>query len=177
MKFITFLLIGLMGFLSPSYSAVAKENVKESANEHQFTVYLVRHAEKILEQKNPPLTACGLKRAEQLSLMLEQANIKKVYSTEFIRTEQTAAPLANKLNLKVLSYSPRDLKLFAAQIKQEKQNVLIVGHSNTTPQLTAFIANTPVKDITEKEYQMLYQVHFNGEQTQLTLLKQPLTCQ
>lgn len=173
MKFITFLLIGLMSYLTPSYTSVAKE----SSNEHQFTVYLVRHAEKILEQKNPPLTSCGIERAEQLALMLEQANIKAIYSTEFTRTEQTAAPLANKLNLEVQPYSPRDLKSFAEKITQEKQNVVIVGHSNTTPQLTAFIANTPVKDITEKEYQMLYQVHFSGNKAQLTLLKQPLICQ
>ncbi len=173
MKFITLLLIGLMGFLLPSYTALANENSKE----HQFTVYLVRHAEKVLEQKNPPLTSCGIKRAEQLSLMLEQADIKTIYSTEFTRTKQTAAPLARKLKKTVQPYSPRDLKTFAAQIKQEQRNVLIVGHSNTTPQLTALIANTSVEDITEKEYQMLYQVHFSGDNAQLTLLKQPLSCQ
>lgn len=173
MKFIIFLLIGLMGFLLPSDTAFANKNNQE----HQFTVYLVRHAEKVLEPKNPPLTHCGVKRAEQLALILEQANIKAIYSTEFTRTEQTAAPLENKLNLKVQPYSPRDLESFAEKIKQEKQNVVIVGHSNTTPQLTALIANTPVEDITEKEYQMLYQVHFSGTKTQLTLLKQPLTCQ
>ncbi|MDG1753327.1 MAG: phosphoglycerate mutase family protein [Thalassotalea sp.] len=173
MKFITFLQLGLVSFLLPSYTALANEY----NGEHKFTVYLVRHAEKVLEQKNPPLTSCGIKRAEQLSLMLEQADIKAIYSTEFTRTEQTATPLANKFNLKVQPYSPRDLKSFATQIKQEKQNVVIVGHSNTTPQLTAFLANTPVEDITEEEYQMLYQVHFNGDNTQLTLLKQPLSCQ
>lgn len=173
MKFTTFLQIGLMSFLLPNYTVIAND----SDSEHQFTVYLVRHAEKVLEQKNPPLTPCGLKRAEQLAVILEQANIKAIYSTEFTRTEQTAAPLANKLNLEVQPYSPRKLESFAAKIKQEKQNVVIVGHSNTTPQLTAFVANTLVKNITEKEYQMLYQVKFSGGNAQLTLLKQPLSCQ
>ncbi len=142
-----------------------------------FSVYLVRHAEKQLDVKNPPLTQCGQQRAEQLALMLEKANITHIYSTQYTRTEQTAAPLAKQLNLTVKSYSPSDLETFAAKIKQAKKTSLIVGHSNTTPELTALIANTSVESITEQEYQMLYQVTFTGEQAQLAILKQPLTCQ
>jgi phosphohistidine phosphatase SixA len=173
MKFITFILVGLMSFLL--FPSQAKADVNNS--EPQFTVYLVRHAEKVLTQKNPLLTPCGIKRAEQLSVMLEQANIQTIYSTEFVRTEQTAAPLAQKLNIQVQGYSPRDLKAFANKIKAERKNAVIVGHSNTTPQLTALVANTLVKEITEQEYQMLYQVQFTGDNAQLTLLKQPLSCQ
>ena len=172
MKYITFILVALMSFLLLPSKAKADSN----NNESQFTVYLVRHAEKVLTQKNPPLTPCGIKRAEQLSVMLEQAHIKTIYSTKFARTEQTAAPLAQKLNIQVQSYSPRDLKAFANKIKLEKKNTVIVGHSNTTPQLTALVANTLVKEITEQEYQMLYQVQFTGDNAQLTLLKQPLSC-
>ncbi|GAA6204595.1 MULTISPECIES: phosphoglycerate mutase family protein [Thalassotalea] len=173
MKFFTFTLVTLMSFLIFTTPVVAND----TNSEQQFTVYLVRHAEKVLTQKNPPLTPCGVKRAEQLSVMLEQAKIKTIYSTKFVRTEQTAAPLAKKLNIQVQSYSPRDLKAFASKIKQAKNNTVIVGHSNTTPQLTALIANTLVKEITEQEYQMLYQVQFTGDNAQLTLLKQPLSCQ
>ncbi|MDO6445207.1 histidine phosphatase family protein [Colwellia sp. 1_MG-2023] len=173
MKLITFALLGLMSFLLLTVQAKANKN----SSEPQFTVYLVRHAEKVLTQKNPPLTPCGIKRAEQLSVMLEQANIATIYSTEFVRTEQTAAPLAQKLNIPVQSYSPKDLAGFAKQVKQEKKNTVIVGHSNTTPQLTSFIANTLVNEITEQEYQMLYQVQFTGDKAQLTLLKQPLSCE
>jgi broad specificity phosphatase PhoE len=170
MKFIILSLISLMSFFLPVQTVSAN-------TDNQFTVYLVRHAEKLLDRKNPPLTPCGIRRAEQLSVMLEKANIKAIYSTEFIRTEQTAAPLAKKLALTVQPYSPRDLEKFATQIKNKKQNVVIVGHSNTTPQLTALISSEEVKDITEKEYQMLYQIHFSNKKSKLTLLKQPLVCQ
>ncbi len=173
MKFMTGILISLLSFLI----FISPVSAKANNSDEKFTIYLVRHAEKVLEQKNPPLTACGIERAKQLASMLEQAEIKTIYSTQYTRTEETAQPLAAKLNLSVKSYSPKDLAIFAKQAKSENSNMLIVGHSNTTPQLTALIANTEVKDITEKEYQMLYQVHFNGEQAHLTILKQPFTCQ
>lgn len=169
MKIFILSFLSFMSFFLPIQTVAAN-------TDNQFTVYLVRHGEKLLDRKNPPLTLCGIRRAEQLSVMLEKANIKAVYSTEFIRTEQTAAPLAEKLVLAVQSYSPRNLEQFANRIKNEKQNVVIVGHSNTTPQLTALISGEKVKDITEQEYQMLYQVHFSNERAHLTLLKQPLAC-
>ncbi|MEW6991785.1 histidine phosphatase family protein [Colwelliaceae bacterium 6441] len=173
MKLIALLFIAFMSFLLTSWQAFA--NLPNG--EVQFTLYLVRHAEKLSDQKNPSLTACGIKRAEQLAVMLEQANIKQIYSTNYLRTQQTAAPLARQLHLPVSDYSPRDLKLFAEKIIKTKQNALIVGHSNTTPQLAALITGKNVKSITEKEYQMLYQIHFSHENVQLTRLKQPLVCQ
>lgn len=164
-------LTSLMSFLLPSFTAFSNDN-----EQSQFTVYLVRHAEKLLTQKNPPLTACGQKRAEQLATLLEQAKIQSIYSTEYTRTQQTAEPLANKLNIEVQSYAPQNLALIAGLLLKAEENVLVVGHSNTTPQLAALIANTKVADISEKEYQMLYQVNFVNGKAQLTLLKQPLNC-
>jgi phosphohistidine phosphatase SixA len=172
MKFMNGIIISLVSFLI--FISPASANSKK--NDETYTIYLVRHAEKVLDQKNPPLTECGIKRATQLATILEQADIKTIYSTQYTRTEQTAQPLAKKLNLAVKSYSPRDLAKFAEQVKKDKTTMVIVGHSNTTPQLAALIANTDVKDITEKEYQMLYQVHFSGENSHLTILKQPLAC-
>ncbi|MGB1198634.1 MAG: phosphoglycerate mutase family protein [Thalassotalea sp.] len=171
MKIIMFGMLALMSFLS-----FTTESFASNTGNEQFTIYLVRHAEKLTDQKNPPLTTCGVKRAQQLATTLEQAKITQIYSTQTQRTEQTAAPLATQLSLNVISYSAKDLAAFSQQIKSTRKNTLIVGHSNTTPQLTALIANTPVDDITEAEYQMLYQVHFQNETAKLTLLKQPLSC-
>ena len=62
------------------------------------------------------------------------------------------------------------------QIKKRKENALIVGHSNTTPQLTQLISSQKVDNLTEKDYQMLYQVQFIDGKSQLTLFNQPLSC-
>jgi len=172
MKIFIYSLIIFMGFLPLMNKTLALEPTA-STNK---TIYLVRHAEKQLDKRDPALTACGTQRAKQLATMLEEAGIEKVYSTNYQRTKQTAAPLAQKLNLEVNEYDPRKLAEFSKQVKKEQGSLLIVGHSNTTPQLTALVANTVVKPITEKEYQMLYQITFINERPQLTLLKQPLTC-
>lgn len=141
-----------------------------------FTLYLVRHAEKQADSKNPPLTQCGEERAKQLAMLLSTANIKSVYSTNYQRTMSTAAPLSSRQNIAIKNYDPKQLEQFSLHLKDHKENALIVGHSNTTPQLTQLLSNQKVDDLTEKEYQMLYQVQFIEGRSQLTLLNQPLSC-
>jgi len=141
-----------------------------------FTLYLVRHAEKQADTKNPPLTQCGKERAKQLATLLNTANIKSIYSTSYQRTLSTAAPLSNKQRIAIKNYDPRQLEQFALHLKQRKENALIVGHSNTTPQLVQLLSKLAVDNISEKNYQELYQVHFNKGDPQLTRLKQPLSC-
>ncbi|KGJ97304.1 Phosphoglycerate mutase [Colwellia psychrerythraea] len=141
-----------------------------------FTLYLVRHAEKETENKNPALTQCGKERARQLAVLLSTANIKSIYSTSYQRTLSTAAPLSNKKNIAIKNYDPKQLEQLSLHLKQRKENALIVGHSNTTPQLTQLLSQQEVVNISEKEYQRLYQVQFIEGNTLLTQLKQPHSC-
>jgi len=142
----------------------------------EFTLYLVRHAEKQIDIKNPPLTQCGKERARQLATLLSEAKIKSIYSTSYQRTMSTAAPLANQQQLAIKNYNPKQLKQVSLQLKQNKQNALIVGHSNTTPQLAHLLSDKKTEPLTEQDYQELYQVQFNGEQISLTKLMQPHVC-
>jgi phosphohistidine phosphatase SixA len=141
-----------------------------------FTLYLVRHAEKQADTKNPPLTECGKERAKQLATLLSTANIKSIYSTSYQRTMSTAAPLSNKQKIAIKNYNPRQLEQFALHLKQRKENALIVGHSNTTPQLTQIISEQQVSPMSEKEYQNLYQVQYIDGSLTLTRLTQPYSC-
>ena len=147
-----------------------------SAND-DYTLYLVRHAEKQKIKPDPELTACGIVRANELASILAKAQIKAVYSTNYKRTMATAAPFSQQQALSIEQYDPRDLAKFSKYILSKKENALIVGHSNTTPQLTALISDEKVKDITEKEYRGLYQVNIQGNKKTFTLLMQPHTCQ
>lgn len=144
--------------------------------EESFSIYLVRHAEKQTEGKNPSLTACGLLRAKQLASLLSKANISNVYSTNYQRTLQTAKPLAKLNKFSVTNYDPRKLEAFALQLKKNEKSVLVVGHSNTTPLLTELLSEQKVSPLTEKDFNFLYQVQFIGEQRILTLFEQPLIC-
>ena len=145
------------------------------ANEN-FSLYLVRHAEKEANSKNPPLTQCGKARARQLAELLSTTQIKSIYSTRYQRTLSTAAPLSNKLNIAIKNYNPKQLAQFALQLKQTRKNTLIVGHSNTTPELVQLLSDQQVEPINEENYQNLYQLQFIAGSSQLTILKQPLIC-
>ena len=140
-----------------------------------YTIYLTRHAEKE-SGKNPALTQCGSLRAQQLATMLQDTNIKQIYSTSYNRTMATAQPLSNSTKLPVKQYTPNRLSQLAHQLKKDKTTTLVVGHSNTTPELVKQLIGQQVTAIDESEYQMLYQIQFIESQPHLTILRQPLTC-
>jgi phosphohistidine phosphatase SixA len=123
------------------------------------TYYLVRHAEKAGGMdRNPPLTEEGAARALWLAAYFSDKSLKAVYSTQYLRTEQTAAPTAEALGLTVQPYDPRDLPGFAETLKSVEGPVLIVGHSNTTPILAGILAHDPQEELDERVYDHIYVV-------------------
>ena len=144
--------------------------------EENYSIYLVRHAEKQKDVKNPGLTNCGQKRAKQLANLLSKTNISQVYSTSYQRTRQTATPTAKVNNLAIQNYNPKYLAQLAIQLQKRKQNTLVVGHSNTTPQLAELLVKEKMSPISEDDYQQLYQIQIIGEQKIITTLTQPLIC-
>lgn len=107
----------------------------------QTTFILVRHAEKA-GGEDPDLTEEGKARARRLANRLSSTPITAVYSTDTRRTQATAAPTATAKSLIVKDYSPGNLASFAEKLKQTHQgeSVLIVGHSNTTPDLANYLS-------------------------------------
>ena len=89
----------------------------------------------------------------------------------------TATPLAQQQQLAIKNYAPNKLEQLVWQLTKEKQNSVIFGHSNTTPQLAGLLSQTKVEPISEKQYRGLYQVVISGKNRHLTLLMQPLICQ
>ncbi len=121
------------------------------------SIYLVRHAEKAKTGgKDPVLTQQGELRANKLAERLAASKIKRVFSTDYNRTRSTAQPLAEKLGLKVEIYNPRELEVFAQQVKKMEGNILIVGHSNTTPMMVHLLGGDAHGDIDESVYDRLY---------------------
>lgn len=147
-----------------------------SQAEASYSIYLVRHAEKQATKDDPKLSQCGELRAKQLATLLEHAEIKHIYSTPYQRTMATATPLSKQKKLAIKQYSPAKLVQFAQKLLKRQQNTLVVGHSNTTPQLAALLSEMNVAKLTEKDYQNLYQIQVSDSGKTLTLFTQPLTC-
>ncbi len=120
-------------------------------------VYLVRHAEKADGGADPALTVQGFARAAVLADLLSDTGITHIYSSDFVRTRDTAEPLAGRLGLETLIYDPSDLVGMASLLRNTPGRHLVSGHSNTTPRLVELLGGDPHTAIDEaSEYDRLY---------------------
>ena len=126
--------------------------------EPPMVVFLVRHAEKVDASQDPDLSAAGETRAMRLARLLRDAGLDHVHSSDFIRTRETAAPIAAELDLDVELYDPGDLAALAGKIRATGGRHLVVGHSNTTPEMVDLLGGDPGSEIDESEYDRLYVV-------------------
>ncbi len=143
------------------------------------TVFLVRHAEKqvaaagqpMTSPNDPPLTEEGKTRAKNLARMLSKAGINTIITSQFLRTKQTAEPLAESLGLTVNAIaiaadpadrnkvSPQSIKNIVDKIfASGGEAVLVVGHTNTVPDVIAMLGGGTVPPIPETDYDNLFVV-------------------
>src|SRR5215213_9019578 len=68
------------------------------------TIILVRHAEKAVSTSaDMALSEAGAARANELARVLGGARIGAIYTTQYLRTRQTVAPLAKALGIEPVS--------------------------------------------------------------------------
>jgi broad specificity phosphatase PhoE len=134
------------------------------------TVFLVRHAEKIVGGADPELSAAGRDRAEELARVLGDVPIRAVYASQFVRTRRTGEPLARELSLEV-TVAPIEGDVdawaagFAARLLKDHagEAILVVGHSNTVPALMRALGATEAPELAERDYDDLFLVTRLGE--------------
>lgn len=133
-------------------SAILVNDVE--AQDDITTIILVRHAEKVDDSRDPELSGLGKQRAEKLAQLLESQSIDAIYSTDYIRTKDTCAPVAAHKNVEVKLYDPRNtdqLDLMASENKGK--TILVCGHSNSTPRLANhFLKSQKFADFDESDY-------------------------
>jgi len=128
---ISFFLLSIVGCKEDPEVIVAKP-----VDTGVSTFYFIRHAEKDRsnsENSDPELTQRGLGRAMHWAEILRDIELDAIYSTDYKRTSMTASPTAIKQDVDVEYYDPRIIDI--EQFKNDNLNrtVLVVGHSNTTP--------------------------------------------
>ena len=126
-------------------------------------VVLAMHAEKDLSSiQDPPLSAEGEQRAERLAQMFGRSKgvgrIDAIYVSDARRTQQTAAPLAERLGKQAIVVPAADTKGLVSRVMHEHEggSVLIIGHSNTVPELIHELGDIDVPPIGDDEYDTLY---------------------
>lgn len=137
-----------------------RQSIPQAGRSGATILVLVRHAEKA-GAGDSPLTELGQRRARRLATILEKMDLQEVYASPYRRTEQTAQPVAQAHGLKVTPYDPSRLEDFLdlVLIRNKGQRVLIVGHSNTTPELLNLILGRKAyEQIADDDYDNLFVV-------------------
>lgn len=136
------------------------------------TIYVVRHGEKSAPSGNVPLSGDGLQRAETLKDSLAGKRMHGVYTTYTIRTAQTAMPSAIAAGLDTTTYASGD-SLLRVLIGKRGKNYLVVGHSNTVPQMIRAIGLQPgfEGNIPDQQYDNLFEITVKKNETKLLVKK------
>lgn len=128
---------------------------------------LVRHAEKANDDpKDPALSETGTARAQRIADTLANARVMAIYATRYRRTQLTAAPTADSHQLDVRTYDaalPADE--FARQLRESHRTgaVLVVGHSNTIPDLAAALCACPAGRMAEDEFDRWMDIRIDAD--------------
>jgi broad specificity phosphatase PhoE len=139
----------------------AREVVTANTGPDYARAFLVRHGEKQTGE-DPVLTPEGAERARALAVRLASEGVTEIWSTRTNRAEQTAAPLAAELGLRVQTYDASALPAFASWLRAAPGVKLVVGHSNTTDALAALLGAEPGPPIVEaKEFDRLYVIELS----------------
>ena len=136
-------------------------------NADALTFVVVRHAEKAIDDpEDPALTEAGRQRAQRLARLLADAPVVAVYATEFRRTRETGQPTADIHHLPVSAYFSRGPAAESAahwRRDHDHGTVLIVGHSNTVPDLVAALSGQAATPMPETEYDRVTRIRFDAE--------------
>jgi broad specificity phosphatase PhoE len=139
------------------------------------TIILVRHAERISGMSaDALLSPAGEERARQLSDVLKDAQVQRIYVTEVRRTQQTAVPIAERLHLKPIVIAKDDIDALVSQLQKSGANetVLVVGHADTVPVIIKRLGAGSVPALRDDEYDRLTVVFLaNGGKAQAVTLR------
>ena len=138
------------------------------------TYYFIRHAEKVDNSQNPDLSEKGLERAKLWNEIFDEINFDQIYATDYKRTVQTARVTAAAKKIEIKLYNPKNIIKNDFLTETVGKTILIVGHSNTTPNFINQIINQNIyTDIPDSTFGNLYIVTIIGDVITHQLLKLP----
>jgi len=129
------------------------------------TLFLVRHAEKSAPNGDLPLSAEGRSRAAILASMLHDTGVGRIYTTEMVRTRETAEPLERALHLKAEAVPVQDVDALVTRLRALAPGsvALVVNHSGTMPKIVEKLGGGTIEPIAEDEYDRLLILTLTGD--------------
>jgi broad specificity phosphatase PhoE len=126
--------------------------------------YVMRHLNTPAGERDPDLLPEGRRAAAALAGWFERERSRPVaiYVSDYKRTRQTAGPLAERLGLQLTLYDPSDTPALIARVRAEPGPVLIVGHSNTVPDIVAALGGSRPAPLVHEDFGDIWRVRPGG---------------
>lgn len=124
--------------------------------------YVLRHLHTPAGERDPDLTVEGQRQAALLADWFEDERPAAIYVSDFKRTRQTAAPLAARLGLSPIVYDPADTPGLVARVRAGPSPALIVGHSNTVPDIVEQLGGTRPAALVHEDFGDIWHVAADG---------------
>ena len=132
-------------------------------------VFVMRHLQ-AESGADPTLTAEGRRQALLLADWFPKTNRPRaIYVSRFRRAQETAAPLAARLGLRPIVYDPASSDALVAAVKAEPGTVLVVGHSNTVPDIVERFGGARPEPIQHQQHGDIWRVSADRSTARLQL--------
>ena len=140
----------------------------------QSTIFVTRHADRYGTEPDPALTPKGEEQARSLARLLSNANVKHIFTTELIRTQETAAPLAHQIHVVSVVVPQDNFEELIKKIRgslRSNESILVVGHRATVPRIVQVLAGKDIPPLGSGEYGRLIAITVmpNGSTSVVTL--------
>ncbi len=149
--------------LAPGCTTAPAETPRQPA------FYVVRHLHTPEGERDPDLTAEGQRQAALLASWFRGRAPAAIYVSDYRRTRQTAAPLAARLGLTPIAYDPADTPGLVARVRAGPLPALIVGHSNTVPDIVAQLGGTRPGPLVHADFGDIWVIGPAGETERLRI--------
>jgi broad specificity phosphatase PhoE len=132
-------------------------------------IYVMRHLNTPAGEPDPDLLPEGQRAAQALAGWFGRAAPRAIYVSDFRRTRQTVAPLAARLGLTPIVYNPADTPGLIARVRVGPQPALIVGHSNTVPDIIGSLGGTRPAPLVHADFGDIWRVAADGTTTRMRI--------
>jgi broad specificity phosphatase PhoE len=134
----------------------------------QSTIFVSRHADRFDTEPDPQLTETGKAQA--------------IYTTELIRTHQTAAPTARLAKVQPVAVKQAEFDELIRQVRRTLrpgESTLVVGHRGTVPRIVKALSGKDIEPLGDSEYGRLVAVTLwpDGKSSVVTLRYAPAAAQ
>ena len=138
-------------------AAAALAACTTAAQQPEPGFYVMRHLQKGAGD-DPGLTEQGRSCAARLADELADSRIETIFASRTRRANETAAPLGNRLGVPPAAYDPRDTAGLLAEARAQPGSVLVVGHSNTVPDIVEGLGGARPGDLADDRYGEVWRV-------------------